>query len=423
VSLAVWLHDTRVGTLRTGADGDPVFHYDDAALGTAALAVSPSLPVRAGDQPPAATLAFFENLLPEGELRRALELQARRRPGVTGLLGVVGGDCAGAVSVWPDDDPLGPTRPARYVDVSPERLATAFADAPLDGDGDLRQRASLSGTVPKCVVHREPPWGGVQPTYRLPLDGAPSTGILKRPRETFPGLLHAELLGMALMGAADVPVADHAPCAVAPSLYETRRFDRVVAPDGTVTKRRAEDGCQLIGVTSSRKYGGTERGATFARLVAGVRRISADGPADVALLWRWAVACVLMGNEDAHAKNVTMLEGDGGWRLAPAYDVVVTLAWPLDRLLAIPFGGARGPREITRFTLDAAAREFGFRGAVAARRAREAAVDVADRIDASIDDALHAVARQAGDHDTLDRLAVLLPAHAHAVRRALFGVG
>lgn len=74
--------------------------------------LSVRLPVRAEPYDHDATMAFFENLLPEGE-GRDLIAQARQFSvsDVPGLLGMVGGDCAGAVTIWPEGTPP-PARPA-----------------------------------------------------------------------------------------------------------------------------------------------------------------------------------------------------------------------------------------------------------------------------------------------------------------------
>ena len=66
------------------------------------------------------------------------------------LLGVVGGECAGALHLWPQD--VVPPTTAAYDPVTEATLTTAFASA----DGQLRQvmgRASLSGAQPKLVLY------------------------------------------------------------------------------------------------------------------------------------------------------------------------------------------------------------------------------------------------------------------------------
>lgn len=423
-TLAVWLRDRPVGTLATRADGLLDFRYHAHVRDDPAAEVSPVLPIaHAGTTSPIAATAFFENLLPESELRDHLGQATHHDAGdVVGLLGVVGGDCAGAVSLWPADDPLGPTRPPRYVSATADAVARVLAGSRA-GDAPA-MRASLSGTVPKCVVRRAPVVGGENPVYDLPLDGAPSTTLLKRPRATFPGLLHAELLGVGLCAAAGLPTASHAASAGFPGHYETTRFDRVVDPvGGAVTLLRAEDGCQRMGLPSRAKYGPHVGGqATLQRLATACLRVSADRVADQARLWQWAVAMLAVGNEDAHAKNVSMLDGPRGWRVAPCYDVVCTLAYDeLARTFAVPFGGARAVAELTPHALVVAAREVGFVTAAARRRASELAAAVLDGVVGAVPDVCHRVADTAGPHPVLDALSERVPANARMVRARMLG--
>ena len=62
----------------------------------------------------------------------------------------------------------------------------------------------------------------------------------------------------------------------------------------------------------------------------------------------WLLFNYLIGNADAHAKNVAMLYGrDGRLRLAPAYDLVSTAYWPrLSERMAMKIGGENRPRWI-----------------------------------------------------------------------------
>jgi len=43
---------------------------------------------------------------------------------------------------------------------------------------------------------------------------------------------------------------------------------------------------------------------------------------DVDRLFRRVLACILLGNNDAHAKNFGLLYTEEGFRLAPFYDIV-----------------------------------------------------------------------------------------------------
>lgn len=63
-----------------------------------------------------------------------------------------------------------------------------------------------------------------------------------------------------------------------------------------------------------------------------IDRRSADPLTDTDLLVRWQIFNVLIGNCDAHAKNLSLLRHpDGSWRIAPLYDLVATRIYPAIR--------------------------------------------------------------------------------------------
>ena len=208
--LVVWRDARRVGVLDTTPNGEVRFTYDAEVVAEPRpeSAVGFKCPVRAKPYTGLEAAAVFENLLPEGTLRSTLGQATKHDPGDTvGLLGVVGGECAGALQLWPagESPPLKP----EYDDVSAPALSVAFTVA----GGQLRQvtgRASLSGAQPKLALWRMPPVDGDHPVYKLPRNGAPTTVVVKRPGQDFPGLLEAEMVGMRLMQSVGVKTASSA---------------------------------------------------------------------------------------------------------------------------------------------------------------------------------------------------------------------
>lgn len=401
--LIVWRGDQRVGKLEMERAGLR-FTYDPAVIeeNNPASSISIRCPIRKAPYASPEAEAVFENLLPEGDLRRALALGTKHDATDTvGLLGVVGGDCAGALQLWPED--RNPPDTPQYDELTEPMLDRAFSTA----GGQLRQaagRASLSGTQPKLSLYRMPPVDGDSPTYKLPRNGAPTTVVAKRPDATFPGLLEAELVGMRLMAASDVPTASSVRCGVARDCHESARFDREVleSSDGPhIVRLHAEDGCQITGRVSRAKYANTG-GPSYADLTAVLTRWSVKALDDREHLFRWAVANIAMGNYDAHAKNISIVHvAPSQIRLAPAYDVVVTSIYPeLDRRLALKFGGTEYPRAITDRVLRSAARAFRFTPA----RTKELAAIVVSSIRAALPDVLHAVATMGGAAEQLDAL-------------------
>lgn len=398
--LVVWRDHRRVGVLDTASNGEVRFAYDADVVsdGDRRYAVGVRCPVRKRPYVGPDAEAVFENLLPEGNLRRTLGQATKHDASDTvGLLGVVAGDCAGALHLWPEGTQ--PPAEASYEPCVPETMETAFNGAA----GQLRQvvgRASLSGAQPKLTLWRMPPVGGSAPEYKLPRNGASTTVVVKRADHGFPGVLEAELVGMRLMQAAGVPTASSSRCAVASDCHESARFDREVRDDGKVHRLHAEDGCQVTGRMSRAKYAGS--GApTFQDLVAVLERGSAAPLEDRETLFRWAVANAAMGNYDGHAKNVSFLYvAPDQVRLAPAYDVVVTAVYEhLDRTLALSFGGTTLPQALTRESMAAAAREF----RLPRDRAVELAADVVTSVREALANVLNTVRGNGGEQRLLER--------------------
>lgn len=399
--LTVWRDTQRVGVLDAAPNGDVRFTYDAEVVAEARpeFAVGLRCPVRAKPYTGLEADAIFENLLPEGTLRSTLGQATKHDPSDTvGLLGVVGGECAGALQLWPEGE--SPPVKAEYDAVSASALSVAFTTA----RGQLRQvtgRASLSGTQPKLALWRMPPVGGEHQAYKLPRAGAPTTVVVKRPGQDFAGLLEAEMVGMRLMQSAGVETASSAPCAVATECHESARFDRKVTPDGHVQRLHAEDGCQLTGRLSRNKYAKLDA-PTYLDLCAVLNRASANPLEDREALFRWAMANAAMGNYDAHAKNISVVYvSPDRVRLAPAYDVVVTAVYEhLDRDFALHFCGTTLPQALTPASLRIAAREF----SLPAPRVTELADDVMQLVRSRLPDVLHDVSRAGGAPEMLDTL-------------------
>jgi serine/threonine-protein kinase HipA len=188
--------------------------------------------------------------------------------------------------------------------------------------------------------------------------------------------------------------------------------------DGSVRRLHAEDGCQLTGHRPFAKYAHTG-GPTYADLRAALRRYSADPLTDTEFFFRWAVANLAIGNRDAHAKNVSLLfEAPTVRRLAPAYDVVCTMAYrQVDAVLPLTFGGERALEALTPAALRKAAREFGLTPVFS----RELVADVCDRIDAARTDALHLAEQRAGAHPVLGVMDDVVRMLTETTRRVLLG--
>jgi serine/threonine-protein kinase HipA len=330
--LAVWLLDQAAGKLeRTRRSG---FRFVPEPAG-------PRISVTWDEPepwPPERTAAWFEGVLPEGESRTRIAARFGLSAGdVFGLLEEIGWECAGAVSILPVGQH--PTR-GRY-----RALTNADVGARLDAlpgrpfDADDAVRASLGGYQSKLVLARR---GGA--SWEEPLDGSPSTHILKPEPPQWPGMAAAEVWSMTLAATATTTaeVALAVDLGTRPVVVVTR-FDRLITGDG-VRRRHQEDLCQLLGLPPDAKYAEPPLKAwkpSLARLAALLRERGLDPTVELRRLLEQVTVNVAIGNADAHAKNFSVLhEGGGTVRLSPLYDVVPTLPFvPNQVRAAMPVGG------------------------------------------------------------------------------------
>ena len=215
---------------------------------------------------------------------------------------------------------------------------------PLGVDGpDGRVRLSLAGVQAKLVVV-------LAPNGRIgePLDGTPSTHILKPGDERYPGLVENEAYCLRVAREAGLPVATAEVInVVGARRLLVERFDRT-SVDGRVERIHQEDACQALGILPSAKYE-AEGGPSLSAVVGLLRDHSGANVArDINDLLALTVLNVIVGNTDAHGKNVALLHPvDGGPRLAPAYDLVATNVYAgLNREFAMSVGGITNPDAI-----------------------------------------------------------------------------
>ena len=123
------------------------------------------------------------------------------------------------------------------------------------------------------------------------------------------------------------------------------RFDRTSAPDGTTHRVHQEDLCQALGIDPDAKRGRAKyerAGGPSLRQAAELLDLHAADPlAELDQLLRVVTFNCLIGNADAHGKNIALLHpSPAAITLAPLYDTVPTLLWPkLRKESAMTIGG------------------------------------------------------------------------------------
>jgi serine/threonine-protein kinase HipA len=340
-ALRVHLHGHAVGRLTQGEGGRLSFAYDPAYLKQAdAQPVSLALPLAETDYDHKLCHAVFGGMLPEGDVRihlaKALGVSAKND---FSLLAEIGGDCAGAVSLWPEQAPLRHgSKPGRALDGT--ALGALLKQLPrnpmLIGEG---VRLSLAGAQNKLALTGKPG------AFRLPTDAEPSTHILKLAPEGYDGILINELFCMRLAAQLGLPAAkagilDDAGRGTACLWVE--RFDR----DAQGGRLHQEDFCQALGVAPETKYQ-ADGGPGLTDCVGLLRRHSRRLTADLAAFLKLVYFNYLVGNADAHAKNFSLLLQADGPRLAPAYDLLSTAVYPqLAAKMAMKIGGEGDPQRL-----------------------------------------------------------------------------
>lgn len=342
--LAVYREHVQIGSIgESGAD--LWFRYEPWVIESptaARWAISVRLPVADRTYGHEETLAFFDNLLLESDLRDAIAKAAKiDEADVAGMLGRLGGECAGAVTIWPIDTV--PPSTDEYRPLVRSELEALFAvrhGARLT-TLQLEARQAMSGVQHKMVFawRDDAPW--------LPLNGAPGSVILKRSTGRYESLALNEHLCLRVFNAVGLPTSPTQLLDGSSGLLKVERFDRPVNADGRILRHHQEDFCQATGRLPKRKYqlGG---GPGFGEVARVLRRYSISTARDLELLVRAALMQIVVGNMDAHAKNYALLYTESGPQLAPFYDIVCTEVYDtLDRELSMNVGHTRDPERLT----------------------------------------------------------------------------
>ena len=356
--LDVWWDGRIAGQLTQDPHGALGFAYRPDWLHDAdAPAFSVSLPKREEPFSRRECRPFFGGLLPEESQRdAAAQALGVSRANDFALLCRLGGDVAGALQLLPPGQaPQVPAPGERPVPLDEAGLVRVLDTLPvrplLAGEGSLRlSLAGAQSKVPVVVVD-----GAVA----LPVDGQPTTHILKPPIQRFPGTTENEAFVMRLAAAAGLDVAPVEPRVVRDRTFLLiERYDRSAGVEGGVRRVHQEDFCQALAFAPERKYA-SEGGPTLNDCFALLRRVAVRPAVDVLKLLDAVIFNLIVGNADAHGKNFSILHDETGPRLAPLYDLLATVAYPeLSSKLAMKIGRRSTLEQMdirgwTRFAADA----------------------------------------------------------------------
>lgn len=345
--LDVYLHSECVGKLSQDQAGNLTFKYDDGYFASASRGISLSLPLQKEAHQGAHVLAFFSGLLPDESVRdRLAAFLGVSNANAFALLEIVGGDCAGAIALYPEEGtPPTPTH-ADYQVLDDKALIEALdmiKRRPMLA-GDDGYRLSLAGAQDKLAVRL------LDGDVAIMKNGAPSTHILKPMIKRVIDSAHNELFCMRLAKkiGIDVPNASLHHVGDRP-YYLVERYDRTIDKNGHITRIHQEDFCQALGIAPTIKYQ-REGGPSIDQCLDVITAHTARPARDNLKFLDIVVFNFLIGNADAHGKNFSLLYAENKPALAPAYDVLSTAIYPdLADKMAMKIGGQYKPKDMYLF--------------------------------------------------------------------------
>ena len=326
--LEVRLHDERIGWITRGGRRERIeFEWIDGYT-PGPVTLTESFGSVRPKAPSAAASSLFGGYALEGRQRERLT-QRRGISNPTDLYAMLrefGSSIAGAVTIS-DPDIQSQTQP-RYEPISDIQIIQRLRRAANDGDlgSDDQSRSMLAGYQPKLLLAR------FDDKWYLPHGRAHSTHILK-PR--LPGRrdgLAREYYGHAL--AAELGLARYHTELVgngARQYLVIERYDRAVAGE-TVTLIHQEDAAQALGldwVDENAKFQNPDVPRDSHRLsayrIAELLGSLQGEDRSVTDFLRRLTFTVLLGDYDAHAKNLAILHLPGRSVLADVYDAIPNL--------------------------------------------------------------------------------------------------
>jgi len=268
---------------------------------------------------------FLMNLLPEGqgldELSRMMHVS---KGNVFGMIKAIGTETTGALSFHSD----------------PNKIEnTSFREIP---EQELIERIKARPQTPITMWDDKPRLSVAGVQEKLPImiteDGAyglgegefASTHILKFGKQSDEHIVLNEHLCMTLAKKLKLPVADTEILRLGEPVLKVKRFDRVLKGD-KVERLHIIDGCQMLDMPPSYKYERVygdgrdvkdfREGASLDKIFKTASLCSVPAAATRDLL-NWVLFNLLIGNCDAHGKNISWNYTANDISVAPFYDML-----------------------------------------------------------------------------------------------------
>ncbi len=353
--LTVYFNTTNVGILAREGRQLTFSYSADYLVLPGATPISRLLPIASTIYGDEATRAFFSNLLPEGAVLTQVAHQLGiSKDNIFGLLEAIGGDCAGAISVCVSGNLPGPAGGYRLI--AEQELSDELDKLPSHPflAGEEGVRLSLAGAQNKLPVFFD------GSDYYIPEGSKASSHILKTAIAQLDSTVINETFCMTLAARVGLPVpAAHVVTIGGAPVFMVERYDRKPSASGEIVRLHQEDFCQALGIPPELKYE-KEGGPGLRDCFRLVEEWSDEPLLDASNLLNWTIFNFIIGNADAHGKNLSFLYNGGLVRVAPFYDLISTATYRrLNSKFAMKMGGKSDARYLPQNTLGDFAGEIG----------------------------------------------------------------
>ena len=311
----IWKADRLAATMRRTGQGT-VLEYTPEYLANPGPPVATTLPVSEESviTPAGAVPAYFAGLLPEGRRLTALRTSIKTSgDDDLSLVLAVGADPVGDVQILPSG--VAPHVPEPSLRWKPNADVT-FRD--LLDDAHILNRRAIAGVQDKASAAM----------ITLPGKWAGHDAIVKFSPPEYPHLVENEAWFLDLAASAGLPTPRHHLITdrAGDNALVIERFDRLGAYQYP-TRYAVEDATQVLGLYPADKYRVTSEQVTHALIDLCQAPVVAARDAFRMFVFAW-----LTGNGDMHAKNISVIQREGEWRIAPIYDVPSTLPYGDDSM-------------------------------------------------------------------------------------------
>lgn len=344
--LNVFLSDKHIGILEKDGYGGVNFQYSDNADRILSL----SLPIQKEPFENKQCKGFFNGLLPESE---HIRIAIGKKYGINpkndfSILQAIGYDCAGAVSFFDGDDEQTPLKHLQefyeieyslFSEDELEKFINELPQKPL-ATGIEDMRLSLAGAQDKTSVIVV----GGQIGY--PKNNVPTSHIIKPEINGYDETIENEFICIKSAEKLGIKVPDVKICYANKTKYLLiQRYDRELI-DNKIKRIHQEDFCQASNIPSVYKYQ-SEGGVDFKRCFE-ILRVTSQPAVAINQFIQLMIFNYLIGNNDAHGKNFSILHYDNGEiKFAPAYDILCSQVYPeLSNKMAMKIGGHYNHDEI-----------------------------------------------------------------------------